>query len=191
MIVSVVAAAVAISVATFGSGSVAALALSAAAIGAGVELFDQAVIENKELNEVNWGKVAVAGLAEGVATAICPVSIFGNTLISSGISFLGNNMVGEKQGLGEFVLNVGIGCFGGVASDLLGKGLSKLPKKVFGMKYTNYSTYQQALRKNGYMFPRAEVKQMMQNDAMFRGIRNDTIDYTFSFIYGTIYAALS
>ena len=190
MIVSVVAAAIAISVATYGAGSGMALVLSAAAIGAGAELFDQAVIENKELNEVNWGKVCIAGLAEGVAAAYCPFSIWRNALVSAGVSFLGNNLIGETESIGDLLYDITAGCIGGYALDFLGKRLSKLPKKVFGIEYTNYSTYQRALRENGYMFPRAEVKQMMHNARTFRSIRNDIVNNTAAFSSGIFWVLL-
>lgn len=113
----------AVSVVSCGAATAAAPYIMAAFIGMGVEIFMQTVIEGKTLSEVNYLKVAIAGVS-GMLCAIPGVGWLGAGLIQGGTEMA---MKWAEGGSLEEILLAGLIGFGtGVAIHGLGKALSKV-----------------------------------------------------------------
>ena len=146
-IVAATAVAVALTVVTFGSGSVAGAIIIGATIGFASELFSQTIVGDATLAEVNWGQVAVStiagatsaipGVGLGVASAISGVAVGINTWIAGGSmeDAITRGAIAAASSLvfGSILRAVGIGKMVKIS-----KG-SYAGKKVF-LKNTGYSS---------------------------------------------------
>ena len=101
-IVAVAAVAIAVTVATLGTGSVVGGAIVAGTVGAAGDMFSQAVIEDKDFSEINYGQVAISGVTSALS-AIPGVGYAG----SIGLSFVGGTLSAKSDGAdwGEAALN--------------------------------------------------------------------------------------
>ena len=134
----------------------AATPLSGAIMGAAVDVFMQVVIENKSLENVQWGKVAVAAASGAMMAWICPLAAssvttavtksVGSELIGKmagyGILTFSNSMVtgvtnlafsaidGDDDGWNAFLVGAAIGAASTVAASLLSESLSAIAPKV-------------------------------------------------------------
>ena len=92
-IVAVAVAAVALTVATLGTGSAVGGVIVAGTVGAAGDMFSQAVIEDKDFSEINYGQVAISGVTSALS-AIPGVGYTG----SIGLSFAGGMLSARSDG---------------------------------------------------------------------------------------------
>ena len=126
-IVGATVAAIAITVGTLGTGSVAGTILIAGAIGASAELFSQTVINEKNLAEVNYAQVAIAAIG-GAISAIPGIKLVGSMIIGATTSAL------VTAAGGGSLCEVGASFVIGGAGAALGYGAGKLISH-FGAKF--------------------------------------------------------
>ena len=134
-IVAVAAVAIAVTVATLGTGSVVGGAIVAGTVGAAGDMFSQAVIEDKDFSEINYGQVAISGVTSALS-AIPGVGYAG----SIGLSFVGGTLSAKSDGAdwGEAALNgvksAGITAIAGGFTRAVGLGKMS---KINNGKYAN------------------------------------------------------
>ncbi|MBR1891895.1 MAG: RHS repeat-associated core domain-containing protein [Clostridia bacterium] len=126
-IVTATIAAVALTVATFGTGSVVGGVIIAGTIGVAGNLFSQTVIEEKSFAEVNYMQVAISG-ASSALSAIPGVGYFGSIAVSGAAGTL--SALIDKRDIKESVLeglkSAGITAIAGGITRAI--GLSKISK---------------------------------------------------------------
>ena len=134
----------------------AARPLSGAIMGAAVDVFMQVVIENKSLENVQWGKVAVAAASGAMMAWVCPMAAAGVTkaaiqagasqtlgkIAGYGVLTVSNSLVagvtnlalseidGKDDGWNAFLVGAAIGAAGTVAASALSETLSAAAPKV-------------------------------------------------------------
>ncbi len=136
-IIVVAAAIITISVLTAGTASPVCGAIVGATLGVAGEMFSQAVVENKSFKDINYGQVAVSGVA-GLVSSLPGV----NLGVSIGISFVAgslNSYLGGEQDLGNILLagakSACITAVAGLATRCIGLGkISKLDKGNYANK---------------------------------------------------------
>ena len=134
-IVAVAVAAVALTVATLGTGSAVGGVIIAGTVGAAGDMFSQAVIEDKDFSEINYGQVAISG----VTSALSAIPGVGYAS-SIGISFAGGaaSSLIEGGSLNEILLqgvkSAGITAIAGGFTRAIGLGKMS---KINNGKYAN------------------------------------------------------
>ncbi len=134
----------------------AARPLSGAIMGAAVDVFMQVVIENKSLENIQWGKVAVAAVSGAMMSWVCPMAAanitkaaiqagaskalakiagygvltISNSLVS-GVTNLAFSQIDRKEdGWNAFLTGVALGAAGTAATAVLSETLSVIGPKV-------------------------------------------------------------
>lgn len=135
-IVAVAVAAVALTVATLGTGSAVGGVIVAGTVGAAGDMFSQAVIEDKDFSEINYGQVVISG----VTSALSAIPGVGYAS-SIGISGLGGfaSSLAEGNGIAESfidgVQSAGITAIAGGFTRSIGLGkMSKINKGKYANK---------------------------------------------------------
>ena len=120
-------AAVALTVVTFGTGSVVGGVIIGATIGAAGNLFSQTVIEGKSFAEVNFGQVLLGGIT-GALCAIPGVGLIGGAAISGVSSIVSAKINGAswEEALISGLLSAATAVVAGVI--LRGIGMAKISK---------------------------------------------------------------
>lgn len=134
----------------------AARPLSGAIMGAAIDVFIQVVVENKSLENVQWGKVAVAAVSGAMLAWACPMAASSVTsaaikagasetlgkLAGYGVLTLSNSMVagvtnlaiskidGKDDGWNAFLIGAAIGGASTVFASILSETLSAVGPKV-------------------------------------------------------------
>lgn len=150
LIVAAAAAAIAVTVASFGAGSVISGVLIAGTIGVAGSLFSQTVIEGKEFSEVNYWDVAISG-ASAALSAIPGVGFWGSVGISGAAGALSTWIGGgeTKDIILDFVKSAGITAIAGGISR--GIGLGKISKIGKG-KYANKKIFLNHVKPERYKY---------------------------------------
>lgn len=134
----------------------AARPLSGAIMGAAIDVFMQVVVENKSLENVQWGKVAVAAASGAMMAWVCPMAAAGVTkaaihagasevlgkVAGYGVLTFCNSMVagttnlafsmidGKEDGWNAFLIGAAIGAASTIAASVLSETLSAVAPKV-------------------------------------------------------------
>ena len=139
LIVAGALAAVALTVATFGTGSAASGIIIAGTIGAAGNLFSQAVIENKSFAEVNYLQVAVSGISSAVSAI--PGVGFADSIVISGASGFLSSLAGGANPLDALLDGVKSAGITAIAGGITrGIGLGKISKIGKG-NYSGQKTF--------------------------------------------------
>ena len=150
LIVAAAAAAIALTVVSFGAGSVISGVLIAGTIGVAGSLFSQTVIEGKEFSEVNYWDVAISGVSAAVS-AIPGVGFAESIAISGVAGALSSLIAGDnpEDALLEGVMSAGITAIAGGISR--GIGLGKISKIGKG-KYANKKVFLNHVKPKRYKY---------------------------------------
>lgn len=145
-IVAAAAAAIALTVATFGTGSAVGAVIIAGTIGAAGNLFSQTVIEDKSFSDANYLQVALAGAA-GAASAIPGVNFVGAIAISGVQGYLSSRIDGNSRmdAVCDALMGAGITAIAGGITRAI--GLSKISKLGKG-KYANKKIFLKHVQSN-------------------------------------------
>ena len=122
LIIGLTIAAVAITVASFGAGSVGGAMLIGAAIGVGAEVFSQTVIDNKSFGQINLLQVAIAG----IGGAISAIPALGAFSILTGAATTGLTTAAGGGSFQEVIVSTILGAIGAG----VGFGIHKIATKI-------------------------------------------------------------
>ena len=154
-------------------------ALTCGIVAAGSNAIGQVVFDGKNINTMEWDRVAIAG-ASGFLAGLIPgngfLSIVAQSVVSSiteeGLSTL---ILGDEFNIMEVAQNIAISSLLGLATNGLAKTTSKATSKIF-IKGKNYSQYQHYFRKHGYNFTRLEVYDMIEKYAFGKELSDEIIN---------------